>query len=79
MAEETKREQSQVEVSMPIQLAGFGLLILFAGTFGGRWAVLAGALVLLFVGFVLSGVKVSVSLPAARPAGTGPASPDGGR
>jgi hypothetical protein len=40
-----------------------GLLVLFAGTFGFRWALLAAALVLLFVGFVLSGVKVSVRLP----------------
>jgi len=78
MTAETKREQSQVEVSMPIQLAGFGLLILFAGTFGGRWALLAGGLVLLFIGFVLSGATIRVSMPAPRPS-SAPQAPSGGR
>jgi hypothetical protein len=74
MAPESKREVSQVEVSLPIQLAGFGLLILFAGTFGGRWAILAGALVLLFIGFVLSGITISVRMPSVQPAPGAPGS-----
>lgn len=52
-----------MEISHPIQLAGLALLIVFAATFGARWAVLAAALVLLFIGFLLSGVKVSVQIP----------------
>lgn len=74
MAPVEKRESSQVEIAMPIQLLGFGLLIIFAGTFGGRWALLAAGLVLLFIGFVLSGVKISITMPSARPVGQhGPA------
>lgn len=69
-----ERETSQVEVAMPIQILGLGLLVLFAGTFGGRWAIGTAGLVLLFLGFVLSGATISVRLPA--PAGPGPA-PDG--
>lgn len=75
MTTDQKREASQVEMSMPIQLVGFGLLILFAGTFGMRWALLAGGLVLLFIGFVLSGVKITVAMPSER----AHVAPDGGR
>jgi hypothetical protein len=76
MVTKSERESSaQVELSMPIQVAGFGLLILFAGTFGGRWALLVAGLVLLFLGYVLSGVSVKLQLPAA--AGAGEPAPDG--
>lgn len=78
MVTESKREASAVEVAMPIQCLGLGLLILFAGTFGGRWAILAAGLVLLFVGFVLSGVTVAVQLPSSA-SGRRSAAADGGR
>lgn len=59
-----------MEVSIPIQLAGLTLLVAFAASFGARWGVLAAALVLLFIGFVLSGVTVTLRRPPrpARPA-----------
>lgn len=66
-----------VDVALLVQLAGFALLILFASTFGVRWALLASSLVLLFLGWVLSGVTVTVALPA-RPDGAG-AGAGGGR
>lgn len=70
MTAKTERESSQVEVAIPIQILGLGLLVLFAGTFGARWAILAAGLVLLLVGFVLSGATISVRMPAAAgPAG----------
>jgi hypothetical protein len=74
MVAQSKRESSQVEVAMPIQVAGLGLLILFAGTFGGRWALLAAGLVLLFLGWSLSGVRLTLTLPAAS---AGQPAPDG--
>ena len=73
MVTQSKRESSQVEVAMPIQVAGFGLLILFAGTFGGRWALLAAGLVLLFIGYTLSGVRLTLTLPSTAAA----TAPDG--
>lgn len=60
--------QTRVDVALPIQVAGLALLIMFAGTFGGRWAMLAGAVVLLFVGFALSGVRVTIRLGTPAPA-----------
>lgn len=57
-----------MDVATPLQLAGLALLVLFAGTFGLRWAILAAALVLLFAGWVLSGVPVNVRVPGRRPA-----------
>lgn len=50
---------------MPIQFAGLAFLVMFAGTFGARWAVLAAGLVLLFIGFALSGVRITLALPSA--------------
>jgi hypothetical protein len=64
MSAPTERETSQVEVAMPIQILGLGLLVLFAGTFGGRWAIGTAGVVLLFLGFVLSGATISVRMPA---------------
>ncbi len=56
-----------MEISIPIQLTGLGLLVAFAGSFGFRWALLAAALVLLFLGFVLSGATIALQIPRRRP------------
>lgn len=57
-----------MEIATPLQFAGLAMLVLFAGTFGYRWAILAAALVLLFIGWALSGVRVR--LTSAGPAAT---------
>lgn len=64
--------QMHLDVSLPLEVLGLVLLVLFAGTFGMRWAVLALALIALFVGTVLSGVRITVQLPGRAAAGAPP-------
>jgi hypothetical protein len=51
--------------TMLTQALALLLLVVFAGTFGVRWAVLALALVLVLVSFALSSMKK----PADEPSG----------
>lgn len=66
--DEQAPRQVSIEIALPVQVAGLVLLVLFAGTFGLRWAVLALAVELLFVGWVFSGARITVDLPAHGPA-----------
>ncbi|GAB6902496.1 hypothetical protein [Kineosporia succinea] len=51
-----------MEFSTPLQVLGLALLVMFAATFGARWALLAGACVALFLSLALSGVRLQLRL-----------------
>jgi hypothetical protein len=46
-------------MSEAFEVAGMSLLVVFAGTFGARWAYLAAAVCLLIVGLALDGTKIA--------------------